>query len=129
MITIFCGFRKFSAKKLAVFSKTNVMIEILHNLPLFLSQKRQFCCKKLRKYFKNHNIDPQVDRGMRDVLQSDELFDCKDAVNRAFHFAKKASTGEDKGSISQKSVVGLKTFGPNFCRKILDKVLPYIKQN
>ncbi len=33
---------------------------------------------------------------MRDVLKCDELFDCKDAVNRAFHFAKKASTGEDK---------------------------------
>lgn len=33
---------------------------------------------------------------MRDVLKCDELFDCKDAVNRSFHFAKKASTGEDK---------------------------------
>jgi hypothetical protein len=35
MITIFCDFRKFSAKKLAFFSKTNVMITILHDLPLF----------------------------------------------------------------------------------------------
>jgi hypothetical protein len=35
MITIFCDFRQFSAKKLAFFSKTNVMIKILHNLALF----------------------------------------------------------------------------------------------
>jgi hypothetical protein len=35
MITIFCDFRRFSAKKLAFFSKTNVMIKILHNLALF----------------------------------------------------------------------------------------------
>jgi hypothetical protein len=30
MITIFCDFRQFSAKKLAFFSKTNVMIKIVH---------------------------------------------------------------------------------------------------
>jgi hypothetical protein len=35
MITIFCDFRQFSAKKLAFFSKTNVMIKILHILALF----------------------------------------------------------------------------------------------
>jgi hypothetical protein len=35
MITIFCDFRQFSAKKLAFFSKTNVVIKILHNLALF----------------------------------------------------------------------------------------------
>jgi hypothetical protein len=35
MITIFCDFRQFSAKKLAFFSKTNVMIKCLHNLALF----------------------------------------------------------------------------------------------
>jgi hypothetical protein len=35
MITIFCGFSLFSAKKLAFFSITNVMIKILHNLALF----------------------------------------------------------------------------------------------
>merc|ERR1711881_827789 len=38
----------------------------------------------------------EVDKGMRDVLQSDELFDCKQAVNRAFHFAKNKSPGENK---------------------------------
>jgi hypothetical protein len=35
MITIFYIFRQFSAKKLAFFSKTNVMIHFLHNLALF----------------------------------------------------------------------------------------------
>jgi hypothetical protein len=34
MNTIFCDFRQFSAKKLAFFSKTNVMIKILHNSAL-----------------------------------------------------------------------------------------------
>jgi hypothetical protein len=35
MITIFCDFRQFSAKKMEFFSKTNVMIKILLNLALF----------------------------------------------------------------------------------------------
>jgi hypothetical protein len=35
MITIFCDFWQFSAKKSAFFSKTNVMINILHKLALF----------------------------------------------------------------------------------------------
>jgi hypothetical protein len=35
MITIFCDFCHFSAIKLAVFSKNNVMIKLLHNLALF----------------------------------------------------------------------------------------------
>jgi hypothetical protein len=35
MIVIFCDFLQFSAKKLACFSKTNVMIKILDNLALF----------------------------------------------------------------------------------------------
>jgi hypothetical protein len=35
MITIFCNFRQFSAQKLAFFSKTNVMIKILHSFALF----------------------------------------------------------------------------------------------
>jgi len=38
----------------------------------------------------------EVDKGMRDVLGSDDLFDCKAAVNAAFHYAKKVSPGEDK---------------------------------
>jgi hypothetical protein len=36
MITFFCHFRPFSAKNLAFFSKTHVMIKFLHNLALFL---------------------------------------------------------------------------------------------
>jgi hypothetical protein len=35
MITFFCDFCQFSAKKLAFFSKTNVMIKILPYLALF----------------------------------------------------------------------------------------------
>jgi hypothetical protein len=35
MITFFCDFCQFSAKKIAFFSKTNVMIHFLHNLALF----------------------------------------------------------------------------------------------
>jgi hypothetical protein len=35
MITIFCDFCKFSAKKTAFFSKTNVMINFFQNLALF----------------------------------------------------------------------------------------------
>jgi hypothetical protein len=53
MITIFCDFWQFSAKKLAFFSKTNVMINILHNLALIWVKKRQFF---RRKNLKNHNI-------------------------------------------------------------------------
>jgi hypothetical protein len=33
---------------------------------------------------------------MRDVLALEQLFDCKPAVNRSFHFAKDKSTGDDK---------------------------------
>jgi hypothetical protein len=42
MITISCDFRKFSAKKLAFFSKTNGMIKILHNLALFRVKNGNF---------------------------------------------------------------------------------------
>jgi len=36
----------------------------------------------------------EVDKGMRDVLGSDELFDCKDAVNASFHYAKNVKPEE-----------------------------------
>jgi hypothetical protein len=42
MITIFCDFRQFSAKKLAFFSKTNVMITIFAKTSSILNQKRHF---------------------------------------------------------------------------------------
>ena len=38
----------------------------------------------------------QVDKGMRDVLQSEELFGCKQAVNRSFHYAKKIAPSDGK---------------------------------
>jgi hypothetical protein len=68
MITIFGNFRQFSAKKLAFFSQTNVMIKILHNLGFVLSQKRQFFRQILRqKYLKNHNIGPWSKRRQFDT--------------------------------------------------------------
>ena len=36
-------------------------------------------------------ISMQVDKGMRDVLEIEELFDCKAAVNASFHFSKDKS--------------------------------------
>jgi hypothetical protein len=42
MITIFCDFLQFSAKKLAFFSKTNVMIKFLHVLALFRVKNAYF---------------------------------------------------------------------------------------
>jgi hypothetical protein len=42
MITIFCDFWQFSAKKLAFFSKTDVMIKFLHNLALFWVKNANF---------------------------------------------------------------------------------------
>jgi hypothetical protein len=42
MITIFCDFSQFSAKKLAFFLNTNVMITFLSKFAFVSSQKRQF---------------------------------------------------------------------------------------
>jgi hypothetical protein len=42
MITIFCDYWQFSAKKLATFSKTNVMIKFLKKTSCSLSKKRQY---------------------------------------------------------------------------------------
>ena len=38
----------------------------------------------------------EVDKGIRDVLGLEEVFDCKAAVNYAFHFTKNSSPGESK---------------------------------
>jgi hypothetical protein len=51
MITIFCDFRQFSAKKLAFFSKTNVMINFFHNLAFFWVKNAIFLPIFWRKYF------------------------------------------------------------------------------
>jgi hypothetical protein len=59
MIIIFGVFCQFSAKKLAFFSKTNVMITIFAKTSISLSKKRQFFRQIFRrKYFHNHNIGP-----------------------------------------------------------------------
>jgi hypothetical protein len=51
MITIFCDFQSFSAKKLTFFSKTNVIIKILHYLALFRVKNDNFVAIFWRKYF------------------------------------------------------------------------------
>jgi hypothetical protein len=42
MITIFCDFSQFSAKKLAFFLNTNAMINFFQNLALFCVKKANF---------------------------------------------------------------------------------------
>jgi hypothetical protein len=49
MIIIFCDFRKFSAKKLAFFFKTNVLIQILQKLAVFRIKNANFCHNLLAK--------------------------------------------------------------------------------
>jgi hypothetical protein len=63
MITIFCDFRQFSAKKFAFFAKTNVMIKILHNLALFGVENANFFAEFFRENYKNHNIITCSGRG------------------------------------------------------------------
>jgi hypothetical protein len=55
--TIFDNFRR---KKLAFFSKTNVMIKILHNLALLWVKTPIFCWIFRWKYLNNHNIGPRL---------------------------------------------------------------------
>jgi hypothetical protein len=45
MTANFCDFLQFSAKKLAFFSKTNVMIQFLQKNSSRLIKKRHFCAK------------------------------------------------------------------------------------
>jgi hypothetical protein len=45
MITIFCDFSLFLAKKLSFFSKTNVMIKFFQNLALFEVKNANFFAK------------------------------------------------------------------------------------
>jgi hypothetical protein len=52
MIKIFCDFSQFSAKKLAFFSKTNVMINFFQNLALFWVKNAKFLLNFLAKIFK-----------------------------------------------------------------------------
>jgi hypothetical protein len=48
MITIFCDFSKFSAKKLAFFLNTNVMANFFKKISFVFSQKRQYFRKIIR---------------------------------------------------------------------------------
>jgi hypothetical protein len=112
MITIFCHFSQFSAKKLAFFLNTNVMINFFQKFSFVLSQKRQFFRKIFRqKYLKNHNIGPwspwcgkkwrrQVERGdahlkhrswppISPTLQIDCLLSIWNRVARWFTFLPK----------------------------------------
>jgi hypothetical protein len=59
IITIFYDFPQFSAKKLAFFLNTNVMIKFFSKFSFVWSQKRQFLAKFFgRRYSKNNNIGP-----------------------------------------------------------------------
>jgi hypothetical protein len=81
MITIFCDFRQFSTKKLAFFSKTNVMIN-LFKIYLFFSQKRQFFRKNFRpKYFLNHNIGPWTIKFSRQKIRKRSFAETKTGDN------------------------------------------------
>jgi hypothetical protein len=51
MITMFCDFRQFSAKKLALFSKINVTIKILHTFALFWVKSANFSAYFMAKIF------------------------------------------------------------------------------
>ena len=53
----------------------------------------------------------QIEKGVRDVLQSDTLFDCKKPIHRSFHFAKNAGgSSSKKGKANSKR----KDLGPEF---------------
>jgi hypothetical protein len=58
MITIFCDFCQFSAKKLCVFLKNQCYAQIFAKNSSSLSKKAIFHRKIRRKYLKNHNICP-----------------------------------------------------------------------
>jgi hypothetical protein len=75
MIAIFCDNRQFSAKKLAFFSQTTVIINFLHNLALFGVKMPIFSPLFLAKFFsKNHNIGPRWKSGDHEVLEAVRMF-------------------------------------------------------
>jgi hypothetical protein len=51
MITIFCGFCQLSAKKLAFFSKINVMIKFIHYLASFWVKNVNFFADLINLFF------------------------------------------------------------------------------
>jgi hypothetical protein len=58
MITIFCDFCQFSAKKLAFFLTANVMIKFMRKLALSRVKNANFFAIFLANNFQNHNIGP-----------------------------------------------------------------------
>jgi hypothetical protein len=67
------NFLRFSAKKLAFFSKTNVMIKVLHNLALFRVKNANFFAEFFgENILKNHNIG---------LWSPWLLFKCRDRFN------------------------------------------------
>jgi hypothetical protein len=62
MITNFCDFYQFSAKKLPFFSKVSVMIKFLQKWQHFEQKRQNFRHFLRRKYLKNHNIGPSFKR-------------------------------------------------------------------
>jgi hypothetical protein len=76
----FLRFLPIFGKKMAFFSKTNVMITIFSKTSSSLSKKRQyFRWIFRRKYFKNHNIGPRIT-----LEQINTFFCCKLLTNRLF---------------------------------------------
>ena len=61
----------------------HVIVEKIIRVLLIFTDSNVFC------------ISTQVDKGMRDVLEIEELFDCKAAVNASFHFSKDKSQVND----------------------------------
>jgi hypothetical protein len=72
VITMFCHFWLFSAKKLPLFTMTNVTIKFLHYLALFWVKNADFCGKNI---FLNHYIGP-----MARLLYWSKLFAWRHAI-------------------------------------------------
>jgi hypothetical protein len=63
VIAIFCDFCQFLAKKLALFSKTNVMIKFLQNKQKFEPKNAKIFCQIFRRqYYYNRNIFSQLSK-------------------------------------------------------------------
>jgi hypothetical protein len=80
MITIFCDFRQFSAKKIGVFFNNQCYAQFFHNLSFVLSQKCQFFADFFGKnvFFLNHNIGPC---SVMYVGMNQTAFDCTFGVH------------------------------------------------
>jgi hypothetical protein len=75
-------FDNFRRKKLAFFSKTNVMIKSLHNLALFRAKNANFFRRIIRrKYLKNHHIGPsQSSKGIIPLITIKKSGGCSEML-------------------------------------------------